>query len=79
MPRYIDADAFISEKRELYCKDCDQRKRGKQIVYHIGDAPCRSCGINDLLDALDDAPAADVEPVRHGHWIKTRLCNECSL
>lgn len=59
MSKHIDDDAFIAEKRALYCKDCDMR----MSVYEIGDAPCKSCGINDMLDALDDFPAADVAPV----------------
>ena len=77
MGRYIDADAFVAEKRSLYCKDCDMRMG----VYEIGDAPCKSCGINDMLDALDDFPAADVAPVRHAHWIDKSeglpICSHC--
>ena len=78
MSRYIDADAFIAEKRALYCKDCDMRMG----VYEIGDAPCKSCGINDMLDALDDFPAADVAPVIHAHWkhdywAYIEMCSSC--
>ena len=74
--RFIDADAFIAEKRALYCKDCDMRMG----VYEIGDAPCKSCGINDMLNALDDFPAADVAPVIHAHWVELSddaYCSHC--
>ena len=44
---------------------------------------------NDVLDSIDNQPDADVEPVRHAHWIGTEydgfvdgnlVCNkwECS-
>ena len=82
--RYIDADDFIKNKRKLYCEDCDNRKgmiNGKptKICYEIGSAPCRSCGINDMLDAIEDYPTADVEEVRHGEWIEGygRECSCC--
>lgn len=75
MSRYIDVDKFIEDKRNAYCKDCDMRKGVKNgvvtICYDIGDAPCRICGINDMLDELDDYTTADVEEVRHGEWIDT--------
>ena len=64
MPNYIDRDAFEADCRERYCNDCDRRKgmkNGKlKVVYEIGDAPCRSCGIEDILDDLLNAPVADV-------------------
>lgn len=79
MSRYIDADAFIAEKREQYCKECDRRKgkrNGKQtILYEIGEAPCRACGIDDMIDDIEDAPTADVAPVVHGHW--ETIYNDC--
>lgn len=72
MDEYIDREAFLAAKREQYCKDCERRKgikNGKvKILYEIGDAPCRACGINDVLDDVEDFPAADVAPVRHGRW-----------
>ena len=35
-----------------------------------------------LMDEIDEVPAADVEPVKHGHWIEcnyglTFECSEC--
>ena len=60
--RLIDADAFIKEKTEIYCENCDRRrgmkngKLTKHFVYDIGDAPCRACDIGDMIDYVDDAP-----------------------
>lgn len=72
MAEYIDKQAFLEEQRHLYCENCEKRKgikRGKmRFVYEIGDAPCRSCGYGDVLDDLEDLPAADVRPVRRGKW-----------
>jgi NADH pyrophosphatase NudC (nudix superfamily) len=73
MPKYIDADEFVRLKREWYCEQCEKRKgmkRGRlQFVYEIGDAPCRACNVDDMISDIEDFPAADVEPVRHGRWI----------
>lgn len=73
MDEYIERDAFIADQRHLYCENCDRRKgmkNGKlKFVYDIGEAPCRACDIGDLLDAVEDYPAADVVPVRHGKWV----------
>lgn len=64
MAEYIEREAFIAEQRHLYCENCTRRKNGKgKFVYEIGDAPCRACGIMDVLDAVEDFPAADVRPV----------------
>lgn len=56
----IDRDAFLAEKRHLYCENCARRKgmkNGKmKFVYGIGDAPCRACGYGDVLDNIEDAP-----------------------
>ena len=58
--RLIDADAFVSEIRERYCKECVLRKgikNGKmQYLYEIGGVPCRACEIEDMLNEVEDAP-----------------------
>lgn len=73
---YIEVEAFISSEQEIYCKDCRRRKgikNGKeQFIYEIGDAPCKACGIMDILDdveAYSEAFPADVKPVVR--------CKEC--
>ena len=74
---FVDKRIFLAEERKRYCMNCDRRKglkKGKmRFLYDIGDAPCRSCGIDDVLDDFEDIPAADVQPVRHGRWISERL------
>lgn len=74
MSEYIERDAFIAEQRHLYCDNCERRKgimkNGKmRFAYEIGDAPCRACRYGDVLDDLEDYPAADVRPVV--------LCRDC--
>ena len=67
--RYIDADALADTLYERYCEDCDKRKgmkNGKmRTIYAVGDAPCRACGIDDMIGELEDAPTAQPEP----QWI----------
>ena len=68
--KYIEREAFLEQKREQYCKDCTRRKgmrNGKyKTLYEIGEAPCRACGIDDMLNNVEDFPAADVRPVPEG-------------
>ena len=64
---YIDKEAFISEKRKQFCENCSRRKgikHGKEcFIYEIGCSLCRACDIGDMIDAVEDFPAADVVPV----------------
>ena len=73
MSEYIEREAFLADKKWLYCTDCDKRKgkkRGKIVtLYEIGEAPCKSCGIHDMLEEVEAYPAADVRPVV--------LCKNC--
>ena len=73
MAEYIEREAFLADKKWLYCTDCDKRKgkkRGKMVtLYEIGEAPCKSCGIYDMLEEIEEYPAADVRPVV--------LCRDC--
>lgn len=87
----INKWVFIAEKRRQYCEDCNRRKgmkNGKlRFCYDIGEAPCRACEIDDMLNDVEDFPSADVAPVRHGRWLKIDdfseepidwvLCNRC--
>ena len=58
--RLIDADAFEADRRKNYCEDCERRKGKKNgkwtFVYEIGGVACLPCGIEDVLDDLEDAP-----------------------
>ena len=86
MTEYISREAFLADKKRLYCTDCEKRKgkkRGKMVtLYEIGEAPCKSCGIHDMLEEVEDYPAADaVEVVRCKDCIYSyedlcgRVCN----
>ena len=85
MAEYIDRGAFLDAKRDQYCRDCDRRKGTKngkyRILYDIGDVPCRACGIEDVLSDVEDFPAADVQPVKHGKNLKEEWSSlfECSI
>ena len=74
MSEYIDRESFLAEQRHLYCENCERRKgkmkNGKmRFAYEIGGVPCRACRYGDVLDDLEDYPAADVRPVV--------LCRDC--
>lgn len=85
MAEYIDREAFLADKKWLYCTDCDKRKgkkRGKMVtLYEIGEAPCKSCGIHDMLEEVEEYPAADVRPVVKAKWAYTDIsrlvCSNC--
>ena len=74
MTDYISREAFVEQKCKQYCEDCDRRKgmkNGKyKTLYEIGEAPCRACGIDDMLNDVRDFPAADVREVKRGEWIE---------
>ena len=85
MSEYIDREAFIADKRTQYCADCNRRKgmkNGKyKTLYEIGEAPCRACGIDDMLNDVEDFPAADVRPVVRGKWVLKERAHyfKCSI
>lgn len=71
---HIEREAFLTDRRAIYCANCGRRKgmkNGKmKMLYEIGGPPCRSCGINDVLDDVEDYPAADV--------VEVVRCGECA-
>lgn len=74
MSEYINREEFLESKIYLYCHDCSRRKNRKgEMVYEIGDAPCKACGIGDVLDDVIDFPSADVVERRKGKWLCERL------
>lgn len=81
---YIEREAFLEQKREQYCKDCARRKgmrNGKyKTLYEIGEAPCRACEIDDVLNDVEDFPAADVRENTRGKCTDEAryfFCSEC--
>ena len=86
MAEYIDREAFVESQHNIYCVNCNRRKDSKgKFVYFVGDAPCRSCGIMDVLDAVENLPAADVVERKKGKWLEDfngfetiYRCSKCS-
>ena len=70
--RLIDADALIDDAMDRYCKDCDKRKgikNGKyRIIYEIGDAPCRACDVDYMVNDIESAPTVDAVDRKRGKW-----------
>ena len=70
--RLIDANNLIEEIREERCYNCRNFK----------DMKCDYCGTADYIYMIEDMPAADVAPVRHGRWIdkgEYAVCTECGV
>ena len=85
MDEYIKRNSFLTDTLKRHCTNCSRRKNANgKMVYAIGDAPCRACGIGDMLDAVEDYPAADVRQNVRGDWfyqnplfIDTIMCSVC--
>ena len=59
-------------------------KLREYVSASVGLSQAEYSFISDILTAFENFPAADVEPVRHGHWIEeydcgyiTPHCSEC--
>ena len=50
MSRLIDADDRIEFIKNAYCPECD----------NYNGVRCRACPINDMIEAIDDAPTVDL-------------------
>ena len=61
MARLIDAD-WVAERLKEW-RDWIAGTYGENDDYVL-------C-LDTVLMKLDDAPTADVEPVKHGHWVKS--------
>lgn len=68
MSELIDREAFLKQERKWYCDECDRRKGVKNgrkcFVYEIGEAPCRACELDDVLDDLEVFESAATRWVR---------------
>lgn len=70
MDEYIkleDATAIIEEKQKELCP---VGRYGRGYVY--GTEREKYDAWEEILDALENLPAADVAPVVHGHWIEKK-------
>lgn len=58
----ISRSAVIDRLKAKVCNDCYVLKSGGK---------CGGCFIRAALDMIEDAPAVDAEPVRHGRWVQS--------
>lgn len=61
MNEYIDRDAFKESVEERYCLPC------KEVGKDYNGCRCRACWVDDMLDEVIDAPAADIEKMSDGY------------
>ena len=69
MSRYIDADVLCNVLKKSAADEWNKRALAGTWSY----------AYQDMIDTIENEPSADVEPVRHGRWI--RICGddyECS-
>lgn len=73
MGEYISREATIDAIKKIYCPQCN----------NYNGAMCRACEHMDDMDIIEDMPAADVMPVKHGKWMLKENAiltgDECSL
>lgn len=61
MSDYISREAAIEKIREAGCTDCGGSS----------GTICGFCDFENAVRLVNGLPAADVEPVRHGQWLRT--------
>lgn len=61
MAEYIDREVFKKSIEERYCLPC------KEVGKDYNGCRCRACWVDDMLDEVIDAPAADVEKMSDGY------------
>ena len=77
MSEYISKHEVIEEIKRIYCTDCNS----------YNGAMCRACEHMDDMDIIEDIPAADVQPVKHGKWESSQrtietgtvYCSNCAI
>lgn len=69
MDEYISREETIKRIKECYCTGCNS----------YNGVRCRACGTGDAIDVIEDAPVADVAPVRHGRWGCNKPCHVCGV
>ncbi len=72
MAEYIEREAISEEIRKFYYKNPPNFSYGEGF----------DRGLDRAQRAILDAPAADVEPVRHGRWETSSglySCSECGI
>ena len=66
MAEYIERETLLKElEMAIKCKDCP---RNVDIITYYDRCACSEIG--DICNAITESPAADVQPVKRGHWIE---------
>lgn len=77
MPRYIDKDKLVNKLKE----DCETLVKERWFDDYVQ-------GYSSAIDDIIAEPTADVQEVKHGHWIKFKIqdgvyehmkCSNCSF
>lgn len=73
MSKYIDQDVLLEKMQERY----------EDIARDYGDYDNYVMGFSDAIELLENAPAADVQEVKHAEWnyyTKTNyICSSCNF
>lgn len=69
MAEYIDRKAIIKHIEEKLDKLTDMPEMGARIA-------AMESAYNSTLNYIMQIPATDVEPVKHGHWIRKLIYNK---
>lgn len=64
MKEYIEREALIDSLDGLCDRVCQYSKKQRAAM-------CGACPLGHAFDLVEEFPAADVEPVRHGRWVLT--------
>lgn len=74
MAEYTEKEALIAHIKDLPTWWADAGGvYGRSMKYPEGMFDCE-----DVIGSVENAPAADVAPVRRGHWIEKNGCQICS-
>lgn len=65
MSDYIEREAVLAYP--LRKDKCDREHANKHFIF----------GIESVIEFVEDLPAADVAPVRHGRWDENGRCTLC--
>lgn len=81
MDKYIELEAAIAIIEEKQKELCPVGRYGRGYVY--GSDREKYDAWDEIVDALENIPAADVAPVVHGRWIRphwrnSNYCCDCS-
>ena len=79
MPKYIDADA-LRKRMEQIAEESKPAATARPMREDTPSELLRYGTARAMIEWLDEIPAADVEPVRHGRWIlygEGYDCSEC--